>query len=187
MLNTLQVRYYLVNIIKDKGLRIGVYASDELETINFQNFAIVANVDSCFKPGSHWVAFYRRNETIEFFDSLGKHPSVYSKHFTRFLEKFGNSFRWSCMQLQNEKSSSCGLFAVSYVFHRSIGVSMEAFMNLFSENTLNNEKLIQRTNKIKLPLLSDCPFYCSCNNQNQESICIQKNYTCLEIKRKSML
>ena len=73
-----------------KGSFSGVYACDELTSIEINKYpkSFVVNTDPMELPGIHWIAIYFNEQMKgEFFDSYGKHPIHYNKHFLDFMNR----------------------------------------------------------------------------------------------------
>ena len=74
-MNTLQLERALKHNTFTKKIFVGVFAADELPTLNTFPCGFVANTDPSTEPGTHWVAFYfPSREKGEFFDSYGHPP-----------------------------------------------------------------------------------------------------------------
>ena len=55
----------------------GIYSLDTIPPLNNQNKLMIINLDPSYKPGSHWVALYcKDNEIVEYFDSVGKKHTI---------------------------------------------------------------------------------------------------------------
>ena len=77
-MNTLQLERALKHNTFTKKIFVGVFAADELPTLNTFPCGFVANTDPSTEPGTHWVAFYfPSREKGEFFDSYGHPPEHY--------------------------------------------------------------------------------------------------------------
>ena len=89
-MNTFQLAEVLMKDPLTKGSFAGVYACDQLPSIEINTYpkSFVVKTDAMELPGSHWIAIYF-NEQIkgEFFDSYGKHPIHYDKYFTDFMNR----------------------------------------------------------------------------------------------------
>ena len=72
---------------------IGVYAADHIPSRLSHPSAIVADLDTSNKPGSHWVAFYIDDHAKgTFSDSYGLPPS--SQHHIERLRRNCKWFKW---------------------------------------------------------------------------------------------
>ena len=50
----------------------GIYSSDTLKEIKERPDLIICNTDPSNKPGEHWVLFFFNQNSVDFFDSLGR-------------------------------------------------------------------------------------------------------------------
>lgn len=70
----------IVDMLADlKPFFRGIFASNSLP-VRVTRFpsAVVCNTDPIEEKGSHWIAFWLRNETeCEFYDSFGRLPEYY--------------------------------------------------------------------------------------------------------------
>ena len=66
-MNTLQLERALKHNTFTKKIFVGVFAADELPTLNTFPYGFVANTDPSTEPGTHWVAFYFPSLTKENF------------------------------------------------------------------------------------------------------------------------
>ena len=94
-MNTIQLDQVLMKDPFTKGSFAGVYAYDQLSSIeiNKNPKSFVVNTDPTKLPGTHWIAIYFNEQMKgEFFDSYGKHPIHYNKHFLDFMNR--NAVEW---------------------------------------------------------------------------------------------
>ena len=126
---------------------LGVYPSDLLPArrISYLN-CLIANVDSHYLPGSHWVAFYFTSSGDgEFFYSYGNPPSYYSNDFTRFISRGSrNSWTYNSKPLQGEFSSVCGEYTIFFLQKRNRGMTLKQIANIFTKNTSHNDRMVWR-------------------------------------------
>ena len=85
------------------GLReksIGVYAADHIPRSLSLPAAVVTNIDTSDKLGSHWVAFYiDENAKGTYFDIYGLAPV--SRHHIDRLQRNCAGFKWNEKKLQS--------------------------------------------------------------------------------------
>ena len=89
-MNTFQIAQVLTKDPFTKGSFSGVYACDELISIEINKYpkSFVVNTDPIELPGTHWIAIYFNEQMKgEFFDSYGNHPFHYNKHFLDFMHQ----------------------------------------------------------------------------------------------------
>ena len=89
-MNTLQLERALKHNTFTKKIFVGVFAADELPTLNTFPSGFVANTDPSTEPGTHWVAFYfPSREKGEFFDSYGNPLNITDLNLT--TSKYGTN------------------------------------------------------------------------------------------------
>ena len=89
-MNTFQLAQVLTIDPFTKESFAGVYACDQLSSIKINEYpkSFVVNTDPMALPGTHWIAIYFNEQMKgEFFDSYGKHPIHYNKHFLDFMNR----------------------------------------------------------------------------------------------------
>ena len=132
----------------------GVYPSDLLPKQGVRYpCSLIANVDSHYLPGSHWVAFYFTIDGKgEFMDSYGNAPGFYCDDFEQFMRETFLE-RWTCnnVSLQGEHSNVCGESAISFLLHRSRGVALEKIIGMFSKSTAHNDRMVWKFCKKRFP------------------------------------
>ena len=77
VMNTFQLDQVLTEDPFTKGSFAGVYACDQLSSIERSKYPklFVVNTDPMELPGAHWIAIYFDEQIKgEFFDSYGRHP-----------------------------------------------------------------------------------------------------------------
>ena len=76
--------------------------------------------------GVHWLALFVTDEgTVEFMDSLGKHPSDYHFHMKA---------SYSTKRLQPPNSILCGMYVLYYLYWRTRNVPMHAIISTLNGN-----------------------------------------------------
>ena len=73
---------------------------DELHKIKKKPELIICNTDPSNKPGQHWVLFFFDNDTVDFFDSLGKDIEDYGHEFVDLAKRFSSKFQASTVRTQ---------------------------------------------------------------------------------------
>ena len=106
--NGVYSRYNLPNKIKD-----GVY---------------VINLDELYDNGTHWIAFYVKNNDITYFDSFGV------EHIPKEIKAFikNRNIKTNIFRIQAYDSIMCGYFCKGFIHFMSKGKSMTKYTNLFS-------------------------------------------------------
>ena len=121
----------------------GVYAADHIPSRLNHPSAIVANLDTSDKPGSHWVAFYIDDHARgTFFDSYGLPPS--SQHNIERLRRNCKWFKWNKKKLQSFDSKVCGEYCVMFLHCMCSGFTLRKFCNIFTRDTRSNDKIVAK-------------------------------------------
>ena len=135
----------IIDIIKDLKLDYcfgGVYSKDQLpEDLMRTKFYVVNMESSNVGNGSHWVVFYYNNPlTSIYFDSFGFVAPLQ-------VENRINPYIFND-RVQDYNSSACGYFCIAFIkFLHSKQDKQEAykaFLNLFKNETVKNDKILQR-------------------------------------------
>ena len=114
-MNTFQLAQVLTKDPFTNGSVSGVYACDELTSIEINEYpkSFVVNTDPMELPGTHWIAIYFNEQMKgEFFDSYGNHPIHYNKHFLDFMNRNGVEWEHNKIQLQSAFSTVCGQYCM---------------------------------------------------------------------------
>ncbi len=136
----------IIDIIKDLKLDYcfgGVYSKDQLpEDLMRTKFYIVNMQDHDEGNGSHWVVFYYNKPlTSIYFDSFGFVAPLQ-------VENRINPYIFNDAEVQDYNSSACGYFCIAFIkFLHSKQDKQEAykaFLNLFKNETIKNDKILQR-------------------------------------------
>ena len=123
----------------------GVYAIDEMKLIEIVSYpsSFVINLNSSYKPGSHWVAVYfDRNGVGEYFDSFVCYPPYGVDHF---LCSHAKGWQYDYMQVQELYTTMCGQFVVFYIYQKSRGLTLEVILHKYfsPHNKLKNDLLVR--------------------------------------------
>ena len=89
-MNTFQLDQVLTKDPFTKGSFAGVYACDQLSSIEINEYpkSFVVSTDLLGLPDAHWIAIHFDEQMKgEFFDSYRKHPIHYDKRFLDFMNR----------------------------------------------------------------------------------------------------
>ena len=120
----------------------GIYSSDTLKEIVEKPDLIICNTDPSNKPGEHWVLFFFKENSVDFFDSLGRDIKYYGSVFLDFIENFVTNYKQSLKRTQPIQSDLCGQYCLYYAFAKCIGLNMEEIIN----NIPNYEHVVNFVN-----------------------------------------
>ncbi len=107
----------------------GVYSKDNLVDIESKPRLVISNTACSSQLGKHWVLFFFKGETVEFYDSLGKDLFHYGLEFQNFAFKFARTVKQTGKRTQPENSKLCGAYCLFYAYWRCKGKSMKEIIN----------------------------------------------------------
>ena len=123
----------------------GTYSKNNLPVKIFKErpLAFIINTARVGEPGEHWIAlFINQNNIAEYFDSFGFEPICCRIKKLCELNKI-DTIIINKNPLQNIFAMSCGKYCILFLKMRCNNHSIEEFLNIFSENTLKNEMIVE--------------------------------------------
>ena len=129
-----------------KKFFLGTFSIDTVPKVIPLNHFLICNTDTSSGPGVHWFALFRfSKQELECFDSLG--ISQEKKDVLTLLNIKGVSkLVYNVTQVQANDSTSCGEFAVYFLFERlhNLDFSFHELVNeLFVEDLTKNEEEVK--------------------------------------------
>lgn len=123
---------------------LGVFSRDNLPKPEYYPFSLISNTDLQTEEGTHWLAIYvDESGNGYYFDSYAIRP--FYKEFYLFLKTFcPKNFRWNRKELQCTTCVTCGEYCCCYVILRAAGYSHREFLDIFSDNSVTNDIIVQR-------------------------------------------
>ena len=145
-MNTFQLIKSLKSDKFTKKSFIGVFARDEIPLkIKYPSCFIINNKKRSH-PGEHWLALFIDGDgSVDFFDSMGFHPSFYGLE-DKLKQISKNIIRFSSMRVQGFFSNYCGVYCLLFLYKRSRGIKFKEFLKYF-KNCNQNDLFIKQ--KIK--------------------------------------
>ena len=122
---------------------MGVYSIDTLPNFIPVKKCLVVNLSKSYEIGSHWISLIRpHHKQIEIFDSLGTDMNKLTPylHFNSKIQ-----IEYNMEPFQKSSSSSCGYFAVTFLYERLFNLDLsfkELLSEIFSSNLEINEKTV---------------------------------------------
>ena len=144
-MNTFQLTQVLTKDPFTKGSFAGVYAFDQLSSIEISKYpkSFVVNTDPTEHSGTHWIAIYFNKQMKgEFFDSYRKHPIHYNKHFWNFMNRNNVEREHNKIQLQSNFSTVCGQYCVYFLYHCYRKRPKSSIVNSVVNDKLHNDQLV---------------------------------------------
>ena len=120
----------------------GVYSGDNLpkrSSTEINDGAYIINFDDYSDIGTHWVAFYVKNNDVTYFDSFGV------EHIPKEIKTFINSknIKTNIFRIQAYNSMMWGYFCIAFMDFMLVGKTLAEFTNLFSPNNFKkNDDII---------------------------------------------
>ena len=119
----------------------GVYSRDNLSKI--KDGAYVINLDEYSDIGTHWVAFYVKNNNVTCFDSFG--VENIPKEIIKFIEN--RNIKTNIFRIQAYDSIMCRYFCIGFIDFMFKGKSLTEYTNLFSPNDFKkNDDIVLKWN-----------------------------------------
>lgn len=158
-MNTKQIWQALTSNPKTEPYFDGVFPIDKLRNIKKKPELIICNTDPSSKPGQHWVLFFFHNDTVDFFDSLGKEMDHYGHEFVDFAKRFSSKFQTSLVRTQPQNTSICGEYCLYFAYKRCDGEKMENII----KSIISPEHVLRFVNsKFKFCKNNKCALFQTC-------------------------
>lgn len=107
----------------------GLYARDQLENIIIKPQLVIANTDPSTAPGEHWVLFFFRGTSVDFFDSLGRNIEAYHEDIRNFIDRYSSEVNYLSHRIQPLNSNMCGHFCLYYALKCCQGYDMSSILS----------------------------------------------------------
>ena len=117
---------------------LGCFPADLQPLTQKSSFAIIFNLSKHNEEGSHFIAIYKDKQKLIYFDSFGL--PVHNNLIKSFLQKHKKyrKYTYNKTKLQDDSSSFCGLFCLSFLSAQDHNVSLNKYIKFFD---LTNLKL----------------------------------------------
>lgn len=143
-MNTRQIDFY--GGIKLKNF-LGTFPCNFLRgKVNKKNFSIVVNTctSDIISLSCHWCAIIKSGKVLYFFDSLGGELEKENQFIGNFLRSQSvEKIITNKIAIQDDKSSSCGLFVLCFLNAMDRKRSMIGFLKSFDlDNLWKNDKIV---------------------------------------------
>lgn len=91
----------------------GVFMCNTLPSKPFKKECGIINLDTSKGPGTHWVAYWKNNNQIEYFDSFGNLQPP--KQLIKYL---GKNISYNYDRYQNFNTINCGHLCLKFLFSK---------------------------------------------------------------------
>ena len=119
---------------------LGVFPCNMLPNNVPRPCSFIANTQPSGTRGEHWVAMFINKEGYgDYFCSFGVPPL---QVFVTFMNNETFDWNYSTKIIQNTLSTTCGQYALFFLFCRGHGLSMHKFLSLFSSNVVENDAIV---------------------------------------------
>lgn len=133
---------------------VHVVPYDLLDKIKFTApCGFIVNLSAASEPGTHWIALWigakdknQENCGCYLFDSYGFDARV--DKIREFLRKNCHNWKHNEKQLQQLQTGVCGMYAASFLYYISNGISPAAFLRNFTNNLYINDYVIEKMFKM---------------------------------------
>ena len=136
----------------------GIFSSDTLDYVKEPEL-IICNTDPSNKAGEHWVLFFVKGNSVDFYDSLGRDIDYYGSSFLDFIKNFAHNYKQCLRRTQPIDSNLCGHYCLYYALAKCNGHSMETII----DSMVSADHVIDVVNKnfyigpsYKCSLLQEC-------------------------------
>ena len=137
----------------------GIFSVDTLSIIRERPELIICNTDPSDKPGKHWVLFFFKGKSVDFYDSLGQDINYYGSLFLDFIKNFAHDYKQCIRRTQLIDNDLCGHYCLYYALCKCNGDSMEKII----DSMVSSDHVIDVVNKnfyictpYNCPLLQQC-------------------------------
>lgn len=91
-----------------------VFMRDDLPKKPHQNECAIVNLDSMDGPGTHWVAYCKKNNSVYYYDSFGDLPPP-----LELVNYFGSGTKifYNYLIYQNFNTFICGQLCLTFLYH----------------------------------------------------------------------
>ncbi len=144
-MNTQEIDRYMKKY-KNYG---GTFACDRLHYDLPLYSGLIVNTDESHEPGQHWVAIYRSDSGIIYFDSFGLPPI--EEKIEEYLDKIApRGWYYNSVGFQSMYQDTCGMHCIYFLICMFKFNSFQQYLDLFNKSKHENDilsKLIYKLTK----------------------------------------
>jgi hypothetical protein len=109
-------------LLRNTGVRwLGAFPRDGIPDLTKEKrpCALIVNTDDTNLPGTHWLALYLGIHSVEFFDSYGQNPLIYSLPINVSITHSSKRV------IQSPDSNVCGHYCLLFISYRAKGIPFD--------------------------------------------------------------
>lgn len=132
---------YINNILKNYANFLGVFSSDTLPDVVYDNSGLICNLSRVGEPGTHFISIYFKNNKIYYFDSLSL--DISNIYLIDYLLSFRKQIVYKRQRIQNIKSVFCGFFCMYFIIKMCYDHDYSSIFSKFKKkNLIENDKIV---------------------------------------------
>ena len=136
----------------------GIFSSESSAFVKEPEL-IICNTDPSNKAGEHWVLFFVRGKSVDFYDSLGRDINYYGSLFLDFIKNFAHDYKQCLRRTQPIDSNLCGHYCLYYALAKCNGHPMETI----TDSMVSSDHVIDVVNKnFYIGPSNNCPLLQGC-------------------------
>lgn len=110
-LNEIDLYKFCKNIANFRG----IFMLDKLPSKPRKIECGIVNLDKSYNSGTHWVAYYKKHNEIEYFDSYGN-----LRPPKEILQYLGNNIKYNYTRYQKDGSVICGHLCLKFLYNKNL-------------------------------------------------------------------
>lgn len=142
-LTTRELDAILKNNDVTKTFFLGTYPACRFPTSKKRVYSFITNTDVHDKSGTHWTAWFIRDNKITFMDSFGRHLNdpQFPHYYIDIISEF-NKVEYNKTQLQGYSTSTCGYYCIHFIYVLSLGLGIRDFISDYYNDYNVNDSIV---------------------------------------------
>jgi len=127
----------------------GTISADQIQDLPKKlPIGFIMNLDNSNEPGSHWVAVYIDQNSVEYFDPLADPPTQeFKKDIKKYIESMNLpnllKFKINKVKQQNSRTETCGFHSIRFLDDRFSGIPYN-WSTRYKDNSEKGEKNVDK-------------------------------------------